>query len=755
MPELLLELFSEEIPARMQARAADDLARLVTDGLKAAGLSFGEVHKFVSPRRVGLAVADVPAARADVREERRGPRVGAPEQALSGFLKSAGLASIDRCEKREVKGVAYYFAVIERKGGATAAALPEIVTAAIRGLAWPKSMRWAATRFTYVRPLHGIVAVFDGKTVPGRFDCGGGTVLEFGNRTYGHRFLAPDYVEVADGKTYRERLRRVFVVADAAERRERIRQEAKALAAAHDLTMKDDDALLDEVTGLVEWPVPMLGRIDAASMALPPEVLVTSMRAHQKYFALETPERAMAPQFLVVANMVTEDGGAAVVAGNERVLRARLADARFFWEQDRKVKLAGRVEALEKITWHAKLGTSLEKVDRISVLAAEIAKRIPGADEANVRRAAQLAKADLTTGMVGEFPELQGVMGRYYAIHDNEDRDVANAIAEHWGPLGPSDNCPTAPISVAVALADKIDSLLAFFSVDEKPTGSKDPYALRRAALGVIRLILENSIRLPLIKVFTDAFDTFLGQADRAIVGVCESGFANPKHTHEFEIRKKFRDVNYDYILVGKTRTITLPGGGAPLLDDQFISRLRPHRVVIAELISFFADRLKVALREKGVRHDLVDAVFALGGEDDLVRLLARVEALHSFIESDDGKNLLVAYRRAANIVKIEAKKDKVEKFGEPAAARYTQAEEKALAAALDTVATESGTLIAKENFAGAMRLLAGLRKPVDAFFDTVTVNAPEKELRLNRLALLQRLAATMDRIADFSRIEG
>ncbi|MBL8665232.1 MAG: glycine--tRNA ligase subunit beta, partial [Candidatus Odyssella sp.] len=484
------------------------------------------------------------------------------------------------------------------------------------------------------------------------------------------------------------------------------------LAAAHDLALKDDDALLDEVTGLVEWPVPMLGRIDAESMALPPEVLITSMRAHQKYFALETPERTMAPHFLVVANMVTGDGGAAVVAGNERVLRARLADARFFWDTDRKTRLADRVKALDTITWHAKLGTSGEKVRRVRALAAAIAKHVPGADAAKVDRAAELAKADLVTGMVGEFPELQGVMGRYYAIHDREDAAVANAIAEHWGPVGPSDACPTAPVSVTVALADKIDSLVGFFAIDEKPTGSKDPYALRRAALGVIRLLVENTIRLPLAPVFSAAWSLF------AQGGLAASHSANPPAAP----REGFAD--------------------------------RPESVA-RDLLDFFADRLKVALREKGVRHDLIDAVFALGGEDDLVRLLARVEALRSFIESDDGRNLLVAYRRAANIVKIEAKKDKRESYGAPEPARYAQDEEKALAAALDKVAAESGALVGQEDFAGAMRLLAGLRRPVDAFFDKVTVNAPEKELRLNRLALLQRLAATMDRIADFSRIEG
>lgn len=716
MPELLLELFSEEIPARMQARAAEDFARLVTEGIKAAGLSFGKAEKFVAPRRLGLALADVPSARPDVREERRGPRVGAPEQALQGFLKSAGIGSIDQCEKRDVKGVPYYFVVVEQKGGATPAALPEIIAAAIRGLAWPKTMRWAATRFTYVRPLHNILAVFDGKVVPGSFDCGGGIVLEFTAKTFGHRFMAPGAIEIRSGTEYREKLRQAFVVADVAERRERIRQEAKALAAAHGLTLKEDEALLDEVTGLVEWPVPLVGKIDAAFMDLPPEVLVTSMRVSQKYFALLDAAGHMAPHFVVFANIEAKDGGAAIGAGNERVLKARLADARFFWDTDRKVRLADRVKALDSITWHAKLGTSGEKVRRIEALAVEIAKHIPGAEEKKVCRAAHLAKADLVTGMVGEFPELQGVTGRYYAIHDGEDRDVADAIAEHWGPLGPADACPQAPVSVAVALADKIDSLVGFFRIKEPPTSSKDPYALRRAALGVIRLLVENEIRISLVKVFSSAFNFHLkGEGERA------------KGT--IAVERAVREVR----------------GFAGQID-----------VEVSDLLEFFADRLKVALREKGVRHDLIDAVFALGGEDDLVRLLARVEALRSFIESDDGRDLLIAYRRAANIVKIEAKKDKTEHYAEaPDPKRYTQAEETALAAALDKVAAESGALIAKEDFAGAMRLLAGLRRPVDAFFDKVTVNAPAKELRANRLALLQRLAATMDRIADFSRIEG
>jgi glycyl-tRNA synthetase beta chain len=727
VPELLLELFSEEIPARMQARAAEDLARLVTEGLKGAGLSHGKVETFVTPRRLGLAVADIPAARADLREERRGPRVGAPAQAVQGFLKSAGLASLEQCEQRDVKGVPYYFAVIEKKGGAAVDALPDIIGSAIYKFPWPKSMRWWHNSVSWVRPLHNILCVFDGAPLDAQFALIVASPfkpermellkqpqanLKCGNTTFGHRFMAPAPFEVRSAAEYRDKLRGASVIVDPIERRERIRQEARALAAAHDLTLKEDEGLLDEVTGLVEWPVPLLGRIDAESMALPPEVLVTAMRAHQKYFALETPERAMAPHFLVVANMVTTDGGAAIVAGNERVLRARLADARFFWDTDRKLRLAERVKALDAITFHAKLGTSGEKVRRIEALAVEIARHIPGADEAKVRRAAQLSKADLTTGMVGEFPELQGVMGRYYAIHDGEDLDVADAIAAHWGPLGPSDKCPSAPVSVAVALADKIDTLVGFFAIDEKPTGSKDPFALRRAALGVIRLILENELRMRL----RAPFETSWAAHSRRAIAPAHS--ANPPMLRQTDLAES-------------------PG------------------IVAGDLLDFFADRLKVALREKGVRHDLVDAVFALGGEDDLVRLLARVEALRGFIEGDDGRNLLIAYRRAANIVRIEAKKDKVEAYGEPDPARYTQAEEKALATALDTVAGESDALVAKEDFTGAMRLLATLRAPVDAFFDKVTVNAPEKELRANRLALLQRLAATMDRIADFSRIEG
>ncbi len=704
MPELLLELLSEEIPARMQARAAEDLERRIAAGFAALGLSHGRVERFVTPRRLGLAVHDVAADRPDLRDEKRGPRVGAPEQAIQGFLKSVGLGSIDRCEIRDVKGTKYYFAIVQQKGGRTAEAVASIVSEAIFGLSWPKSMRWGwDNRLSWVRPLHNILCVFDGAAVP--FKLGGGGEAEraaeppihgliANAKTSGHRFLAPETIEIRGARHYRDALRKAFVIADADERRKTIGERTAALATTRGLKLRGDEALLEEVTGLVEWPVPLIGRIDDSFMALPPEVLVTTMRTHQKFFALLDANGTMAPFFLAVANIETKDQGAVIVAGYERVLRARLADARFFWNADRKTRLGSRVAALDGITWHARLGSIGDKVRRIEPLALAVARHAFGAEPEQVTRAARLAKADLVTGLVGEFPELQGVMGRYYALADGEDEEVADAIRDHWGPAGPGDRCPSAPVSVVLALADKIDTLVGFFGIGETPTGSKDPYALRRAALGAIRLIIENRARVPLCDIFAAAARHFAG-------------------------RDKFE------------------------FDGQ-------------ALLSFFADRLQVALREKGVRHDLIDAVFAVAGEDDLVRLLARVEALRIFIESEDGHNLLVAHRRAANIAKIEAKNDKVGRFeGDPDASLYRQGEEKALAAALDRIAHDSRTLIEKEDFAGAMRLLAGLRAPVDAFFDKVTVNAPEAELRLNRLRLLERIGAVMDRIAVFARIEG
>jgi glycyl-tRNA synthetase beta chain len=695
MAELLLELFSEEIPARMQARAADDLKRLVTEKLKAAGLAFIRADAYATPRRLALVVDGLPQAQPDVNEEKRGPRVGAPEQAVQGFLKGAGLTSLDQCEKRDTGKGEFWFATIKKTGGKTIELLGALISESLLALPWPKSMRWASNRGSWVRPLHSIIAMLDGAVIPGALVFSDESKVGFGDTTRGHRFLGSGEIKVSGFADYKVKLRESFVIVDPAERRAIIQAQAEKLAQAEGMTVKPDEALLDEVVGLVEWPVLLLGKIDQAFMDIPPEVLTTTMRANQKYFALLDKSGKLAPRFLVASNMQTKDGGKAIVAGNERVLRARLSDAKFFWDQDRKVKLNDRVPALKDIVFHAKLGTVADKIARLEALVVDLQPFIPGADIDQVRSAALLAKADLTSGMVGEFPELQGVMGRYYALHEGEKPAVADAIAEHYQPLGPNDRCPISPVSIAVALADKIDSLAGFFAIDEKPTGSKDPFALRRAALGVIRLIVENKLRLPLVQMFGKANQLFKNQ-----------------------------------------------NAAIPLLKSD-------------ELLDFFADRLKVALREKGVRHDLVSAIFSLGGEDDLVRLLARVDALKSFLDTDDGANLLVAYRRASNIVKIEEKKDKAEYNGGADAAKLQQPEEKSLHAALASVASSGEQLIKSEHFGNAMSQLAKLRQPVDAFFDKVTVNSDDKDLRANRLRLLSQIRTTLNKVADFSQIEG
>ncbi|PWC54316.1 glycine--tRNA ligase subunit beta [Azospirillum sp. TSO22-1] len=695
MPELLIEFFSEEIPARMQARAADDLKRLVTDRLTASGLTFTKAEAHSTPRRLALVVDGLPERTADVKEEKKGPRVGSPEQAVQGFLKSAGLTSLDQCEQRDTGKGVFYFAVAEKKGRDTAEVLAEIIPAVMAELPWPKSMRWSSGDVRWVRPLHSIVAVFGGRTLAGSFNLGERQgSLAFGNTTRGHRFLSPEPFAVESFADYKQKLRAAHVVLDREERKAKVKADAEALAASQGLTLSPDDGLLEEVAGLVEWPVMLMGSIDEAFMDVPAEVLITSMRTHQKYFAVLDKAGKMAPRFIVAANMVTADGGKAVVAGNERVLRARLSDAKFFWDQDRRTKLEERVPKLANITFHAKLGTVSEKVNRVQVLAAEIARAI-GADADAATRAAFLAKADLVTEVVGEFPEVQGIMGRYYALGEGESAAVAEAIAEHYKPLGPTDSCPTAPVSVAVALADKLDTLVGFFAIDEKPTGSKDPYALRRAALGIIRLVLENGLRLNLAQVF---------QAAHGLYRV----------------------------------------GGFAAAD-----------AVAGDLLAFFADRLKVVLRDQGVRHDLVDAVFSLGGEDDLVRLLARVKALQEFVGSEDGANLLTAYKRASNIVRIEEKKDG-KAYDQPVdATLLTLTEEKDLYGALTDAAQTAKPLLDKEDFTGTMGVLARLRGPVDAFFDKVTVNAEQADLRANRLRLLSQIRATLNAVADFSRIEG
>ena len=559
--------------------------------------------------------------------------------------------------------------------------LPPLLTEVIRNLPWPKSMRFPAVPFRWVRPLQSVVCLLDGRIL--KLDLG---AVPVGMESRGHRFLFKSTFNVSNFADYRDQLRHAYVILDAGERRKLIADLLAKTTTDAGFTLKPDEGLLEEVTGLVEWPVVLMGRIERDFMELPPEVLTTSMRTHQKYFAALDKSGALAPHFLVVSNMNADDGGKAIVAGNERVLRARLSDAKFFWDQDRKHKLLDRVEKLKERVFHAKLGTVYDKMSRVAHLASTIAAHVKGAEKTKVGHAVWLAKADLSTGMVGEFPELQGVMGRYYALHDGEDKEVADAIAEHYSPLGPGDRCPTAPVSVTVALADKLDTLANFFAIDEKPTGSKDPYALRRAALGVIRLILENKLRLPLLTIFRAAVEK-----------------------------------------------------GDPS----------------AELLDFFADRLKVALRDQGVRHDLIAAVFALGNEDDLVRLLARVEALGAFLKTEDGANLLTAYRRASNIVRIEEGKDKTRYADAPNPALLKEPAENVLAEKLKLATAESGKALEAEEFAGAMAALARLRVPVDEFFNKVTVNTDDRELRANRLRLLSQIRDTLNRVVDFSKIEG
>jgi glycyl-tRNA synthetase beta chain len=697
MSELLLELFSEEIPARMQARAAEDLQRLMTDKLHAAGLHFTLARTYVTPRRLALVVEELPSAQPDVREERKGPRVGSPQPAIDGFLKSAGLKSVKECEERDTGKGVFYFATIEKKGQPTAQVLPRIVTECIQEMPWPKSMRFADLTQRWVRPLHHVLAVFAGAALEGAVPMGPNAKLAFTSRTRGHRFLSPGEINVANSSDYLIKLKAAKIIPDPKERRTLIWAQCRDRALKEGLTVKQDEGLLDEVTGLVEWPVVLMGRIDQQFMTVPPEVLTTSMRTHQKYFALQDKTGKLAARFLVVANMDTPDKGAQIIAGNERVLRARLSDAMFFWEQDQKVKLTARLPALDSIIFHAKLGTIGQKVKRIEALARHLAGLMPGCNADQAAQAARLAKADLTSGMVGEFPELQGIMGRYYAGIEGYAPEITDAIADHYRPLGPTDQCPSAPVSVAVALADKIDSLVGFFAIDEKPTGSKDPFALRRAALGVIRLILENGLRLKLRDVFGFAYSGFYDQG----------GFEQNQ-----------------------------------------------PKAVIAQLLEFFADRLKVALKEQGVRHDLIAAVFALGDEDDLVRLVARVKALQDLVDSDAGANLLAAYRRASNIVRIEEKKDSATYDGAADPAQFVQDEEKKLFAALDRESQAARKRIANEEFVAAMGSLSNLRAPIDAFFDRVTVNDPDPALRSNRLRLLSTIRATLNAVADFSKIE-
>ncbi|WP_088347938.1 MULTISPECIES: glycine--tRNA ligase subunit beta [Rhodomicrobium] len=735
MPDLLLELFSEEIPARMQARAADDLKRLVGEGLRAAGLSLAVSEAESGPRRLTLHIEGLSARSADIREERKGPRVGAPEKAVEGFLRGAGLASLGACETRDDGKGAFYVAIIEKPGRPAGEIVAEVVADVIRKFPWPKSMRWGASRLRWVRPLHSILCLLDGEVVP--FEVEG---IKSGGVTFGHRraldpALRGKALPVETFADYRSTLEAANVVVERARRVETVLDGARALAAGESLTLVDDAGLVDENAGLAEWPVVLAGSFDASFLDVPPEVLITSMRAHQKCFSLREPKSGkLANRFLMVANLEAADGGAAIIAGNERVIRARLSDAKFFWENDRARGLEAMLPKLEGITFHEKLGTQGERVERLMKLAREIAPLV-GADPDKAERAAQLCKADLVSETVGEFPELQGLIGRYIALEQGEDAEVADAIAEHYKPAGQGDSVPASPVSIAVALADKLDILVGFWAIDEKPTGSKDPYALRRAALGAIRTVLDNGLRVrlrPWIVTRTIRLEHSL-QAKQARAQVVDIAIA--------EAGLDLSTARQDEIAVAIQDSHTMDVGKVVANSD--------------DLLRFFADRLKVYLREQGARHDLIDAVFALPGQDDLLMIVRRVEALGRFLETDDGANLLAGVKRAQNILRIEEKKDKRPFEGEPDATRLAEPQEKALAKAIGEVTQTARERLEREDFEGAMSALAKLRAPVDAFFDKVTVNAPDRELRENRLKLLAQIRAATLAVADFTKIEG
>ncbi|MTI10426.1 glycine--tRNA ligase subunit beta [Curvivirga aplysinae] len=737
MAELILELFCEEIPAGMQLPAVDSLEKIVCDRLKAENLEFSAVTKYCGPRRLTLVVDGLPEKQPDVKDERKGPKVGAPEQAIAGFLRGAGLESIDQCEQRETPKGAVWFAVIERKGLPTADMLVSIVQDAVAKMPWSKSMRFARLGQRWVRPLRRVNAVFNGQVLAGSIDMNGGEIA-FGNVTEGHRFLSEGTVTFTNADEYVSGLRDKSVIVSHEERKEIIAKQLEETCAKEGLKVKDDPSLLTEVAGLVEWPVVLLGDIDEEFMEVPREVLTSSMRANQKYFTLEDADASMSRRFALVANITANDGGAAIINGNERVLRARLADAKFFWDQDLKHKLEDNLPKLEKVVFHAKLGTVAQRVSRMADLAELLCDSIPSADKSKARRAAELSKADLVSDMVFEFPEVQGTMGRYYALKQGEDAAVADAIADHYSPAGPSDDCPTAPTSVAVALAEKIDVLAGFWLIDEKPTGSKDPFALRRAALGVIRLIIENKLRLSLLEI---------------LLGAILKNALEQRNNEASEYFVEFADLEERGFDLQK-----LSDGWMDKINSIFDDKdevFDEMVVKVFDLISFMVDRLKVHLKADGVPHDHIAAVFALEGEDDLVRVLDRVSALGDFLKTDDGANLLAANKRAANILRAEEKKDDRSYDGAVDADLLSQAEEKDLAEALNIAEAAVSKALGNEAFEDAMSGLAKLRTPLDKFFDDVTVNADDASVRENRLKLLSHIRSVMGQVADFGQIEG
>jgi glycyl-tRNA synthetase beta chain len=728
MPDLLLELFSEEIPARMQRQAAENLKKLVTDALVNGGLVYEGAKAFVTPRRLALSIHGLPARQPDLKEEKKGPRVGAPDGAIQGFLKAAGLKSIADAKVQNDKKGDFYIAVTEKKGRATQDVIAELIPSVVRSFPWPKSMRWGdfentgaikwknvegsglrvkSVPLVWVRPLHSIILTFGPETEEPEVIKIAFSGVRTGNTTFGHRVMSSGPITVKRFDDYVKKLEDAKVILDADRRKEIILADAKNIALAQGLELVEDEALLEEVAGLVEWPVVLLGEFEKEFLDIPAEVIRATIRINQKCFVLRDPKTGkLANKFILVSNLEAADGGEAIKAGNARVIRARLSDAKFFWDTDRKTKLEERLPKFAQITFHEKLGSQAERIERIVRLAKELAP-IVGADPAKAEQAAKLAKADLLTEVVGEFPEVQGLMGKYYALAEGIDPEIAAACEEHYKPQGPDDRVPTAPVSVAVALADKIDTLVGFWAIDEKPTGSKDPYALRRAALGVIRIVLDNKVRLKI----------------KSLIAGLDPAIQN--------IRSKQTDASLD-------------------------ARVKPgHEEISVDLLAFFGDRLKVYLRDAGARHDLVDAVFALEGQDDLLMITLRVEALGKFLDTEDGTNLLAGYKRAANILAIEEKKDKAKYSGEPHAAKLSAPEEKALAAAIQSAETAIEAALKKEDFEAAMRAMATLRAPVDAFFEKVTVNADDKAVRENRLKLLNRIREATRHVADFSRIEG
>lgn len=735
MPELLIELFSEEIPARMQAKAAEDLKAMITNGLVDAGLTYEGAQVHATPRRLVLSVEGLNAKAADMLEERKGPRTDAPKPAIAGFLKSTGLKLEELTVQDDKKGK-FYIASIKKPGRAATDVVAELVPDVIRKFPWPKSMRWGSGQLRWVRQLLSIICTFDGEVVP--FEIEG---IPSGNTTLGHRFLSSKKIEVRRFEDYAQKLHKAHVIVDANVRAETIRTEARNLAFAQSLEMIEDEGLLKEVAGLVEWPVVLMGEFDRNFLGVPPEVIVTTIRNNQKCFALRFKQGKLSNRYLLVSNMVATDGGKMIVAGNNKVIAARLSDAKFFWDQDRKTKLEDLLPKLDSITFHAKLGSQGERVKRIEALAGEIAKTI-GADVEKAELAARLAKADLVTGMVGEFPELQGLMGHYYAIDQGIDVEVAEAMRDHYKPQGPSDSIPVSKVGQAVALADKLDTLVGFWAIDEKPTGSKDPYALRRAALGVIRSILSANLRLSIVSDF---------MASAIALAVMSAEFANSGLIDALksvgEITRKGFSKQEAAELIHKVTSAHSDGHKASIIAK--------FGEVKNDLLAFFADRLKVYLKDQGARHDLIDAVFSLGGQDDLLMIVRRVDALSKFLDSDDGKNLLAGVKRASNILKIEEKKDNRSFNGLPNPQLLIQGEERDLHRAVSAAEANARKAVENEDFGAAMTAIAKLRGPVDAFFDKVTVNADDPSFRENRLKLLNRIRAATLAVADFSKIEG